>query len=116
MSIGIRLFFSVFAVSVGPSLIAAAATDSKINGAWCSPNGDRIVVDGTTVTTPGANTVTGEKRGRAFRFTLPDGEVGAGTEIWLELNVAGGLRVSRLRDTTIGPPPHDEWTRCDPVS
>jgi len=116
MSSGIRLFFFLLAGFAGTGPAAANGTDGAINGAWCSPDGKRITIDGTTVTTPGGNTVTGEDRGRAFRFVLPDGEFDAGTEIWLELEDSGNLRVSRLKDTTLGPPPHDEWTRCDPVS
>ena len=100
-----------------PAVFSAIAIQaSSINGAWCGPGGDRIVIDGKIVTTPGGQSATGENKGRAFRFTLPDGEIGAGTEFWLELEPDGQLRVSRLRDSTVGPPPHDTWTRCDPVS
>lgn len=98
------------------TLSSPATAATSLDGAWCSPDGERIIVDGPRATTPGGNTVTGEDRGRAYRFTLPDGEFGAGTEIWLELEDDGTLRVSRLRDNTLGPPPHDAWTRCDPVS
>lgn len=86
------------------------------DGRWCSPDGDRIIVRGSSVLTPEGNTVNGENRGRAYMFVLPEGEFGAGTEMWLELEANGNLRVSRLQDSTQGPPPHDEWTRCDPVS
>lgn len=96
--------------------VAAAASAASMDGAWCSPDGERMIVDGLRVTTPDGNTVIGEDRGRAFRFTLPDGEFGAGTEIWLELEADDSLRVSRLRNDTVGPPPHDSWIRCDPVS
>ena len=97
-------------------VIAQPALAHGFDGRWCSPDGDRIIVNGASVITPEGNMVSGENRGRAYMFILPEGEFGAGTEMWLELEDNGNLRVSRLQDSTLGPPPHDEWTRCDPVS
>ncbi|MEQ9490272.1 MAG: hypothetical protein RIM72_14895 [Alphaproteobacteria bacterium] len=112
---GARPFFCALAALLAV-FNAVGVQASSIDGAWCGPSGDRIVIDGKSVTTPGGQSATGKDKGRAFRFTLPDGEAGAGTEFWLEPEPDGRLRVSRLRDSTIGPPPHDAWTRCDPVS
>ena len=87
-----------------------------LDGAWCSPDGQRLALQGDRVITPSGREVAGSYLKDAFRFRMPQGEWAAGAEIWLEPKGPDAARVSRLRDTQSGPPPHDLWRRCDAIS
>ena len=91
------------------SLLAAAV---NVDGSWCAADGRRIAVDGLAVVTPGGQQATGRYTARAFAFVLPEGEWLAGAEIWMEPKGVDAVRVSTLRETHQGPPPHDLWRRC----
>ncbi len=98
---------------------AAPGGDARaggLDGAWCSPDGRRLTLQGDRVITPNGRDVAGSYLSDAFRFRMPQGEWAAGAEIWLEPKGPDAARVSRLRDNHSGPPPHDLWRRCDAIS
>ncbi len=106
------LGFCLFFVSIG----GKPAFADGLDGTWCSPNGQRISVDGPNVITPGGQQTTGAYSSKNFYFTLPAKEWNAGAVIWMELKSENTARVSTVSKTQNGPPPHGLWQKCDITS
>lgn len=87
-----------------------------LDGQWCSPNGERITVEGSNVITPGGQQTTGAYNNGNFHFELPKPDRNAGAVIWMEPKSASTARVSTVSKYQSGPPPHGLWRRCDITS
>ncbi len=92
--------------------IAGPVRAGALDGTWCSPDGRRITVAGTSVLTPGGQRTSGIYNREAFHFLVPPNEWDAGKSIWMELKSPDSVRVSTLAENQQGPPPHDRWQRC----
>lgn len=97
-------------VLAGAALLAglAPAQADAIDGAWCSDNGRRIAIEGSSVTTPKGVRMQGAYTRHTFAFTMPGEEVDAGASV--DMVLQGEYRV-RVR---IGAGEVQVWQRCPP--
>lgn len=102
----------LFVVSMG----GGPAVAEGLDGHWCSPDGQRITVDGPNVITPGGQKTIGAYSNENFYFKLPEKEWHAGSVIWMELKSESTVRVSTVSKNQNGPPPHGLWKKCDITS
>ncbi|MEO0619530.1 MAG: hypothetical protein AAFZ01_09640 [Pseudomonadota bacterium] len=93
------------------AVVAHAATFSA-DGAWCSPAGERVVIDGADVTTPGGQKSAGRYTEHAYVFTVPKGERDGGKDLYFEPIGPNAMKVTTIAPVQIEPGPHDDWERC----
>lgn len=96
--------------------VTDGASANTIDGQWCSPNNERMTVQGTRVTTPAGQVVTARATRHHVDYEIPDGERHAGGRIWAEQVDEITLRVTVIKIDQQGPGDHDDWTRCGPTS
>ena len=95
------------------ALLAPAehAWADAIDGHWCFADGRRLSISGPDLVTPGGKRMTGDYDRHAFAYEVPDGELGAGSTVFMvQLNE----ETVRVR---IGTPPSaagdsETWRRC----
>ncbi len=82
-----------------------------IDGHWCFADGKRLSISGPDLITPGGKRMTGEYDRHAFAYVVPEGEPGAGSNVFMV----------QLNEETIwlkiGAPPSaagdsETWRRC----
>jgi len=88
--------------------LSGKALADQIDGDWCFPrDGRNLSIQGDDIVTPSGTKTTGEYTRHAFRYVVPDGDPGAGSEI----------NMRQLNDLTIvlrHPDGIEEtWKRCD---
>ncbi len=93
-------------------IAVGAAHADGLDGMWCSPDGQRITVDGLDVITPGGQRTTGVDGKYDFSYPVPANERNAGAVIWMTLVDENTARVSTVSKEQRGPPPHGLWQRC----
>lgn len=90
-----------------------AARADAVDGDWCYKDGRSLSIDGPKMITPGGQAHTGDYDRHAFRYTVPDGEAGAGTHVlmvqWSEEEIRV-WRSSRKPVQREGEP--EIWRRC----
>lgn len=92
-------------------LAAPAALADALDGAWCEVGTAReLRIDGDMIETPGGNRIVGVYRRHTFEYVVPDGEPGAGGEVFLQQ-----FSDTRMQATLNGGAPM-EWTRCVPTA
>jgi len=91
--------------------VGAAHADG-LDGIWCSPDGQRITVDGLDVITPGGQRTTGVYGKFDFSYPVPENERDAGAVIWMALVDENTARMSTVSKEQREPPPHGLWKRC----
>ena len=57
------------------------ARADAVDGDWCHGDGQSLSIDGPRMVTPGGQRHIGEYERHVFRFTIPEGEAGAGTHV-----------------------------------
>ncbi|MBN8888680.1 MAG: hypothetical protein BGP12_21660 [Rhodospirillales bacterium 70-18] len=87
---------------------AAPARADAIDGAWCLASTGRMVIDGPAIQTPGGARITGDYSRHAFRYIVPAGEPGAGSEVHMILLGEEAVQVQ------VGAGPARTWHRCGP--
>ena len=85
-----------------------SARADAIDGTWCSESGQRLAIDGPSVTTTRGLKLSGDYTRHSFRFTLPQNEQDAGTPVDMVLQGEAQVRV------TIGTSAAQTWRRCPP--
>ena len=95
----------VAALTLFESLPARA---DAIDGAWCSENGRRFAIEGSSVTTDRGMRLSGNYTRHTFAFTLPAEEADAGAAVDMVLQGEKQVRV------TIGAAGAQTWRRCPP--
>ena len=82
-----------------------------IDGHWCFADGRRLSISGPDLVTPGGKRMTGDYDRHAFAYVVPDGELAAGSTVFMV----------QLNEETIwvriGTPPaaagdSETWRRC----
>lgn len=99
-------FAGVFAALMIATTGSARA--DAIDGAWCSENGQRLAIDGPSVTTTRGLKLSGDYTRHSFSFILPQNEQDAGSPV--EMVLQGETRVR----VTIGKSAAQIWHRCPP--
>ncbi|MGH6921376.1 MAG: hypothetical protein ACREJ0_27185 [Geminicoccaceae bacterium] len=99
-------------VSAGLSMVLAGLSDpalaDQLDGDWCFPgDGRNLNIQGDDIITPSGTKTTGDYRRHTFSYVVPDGDPGAGGEIFMsQLNDL--TMVLRQPDGT-----EETWKRCD---
>lgn len=115
-----RLHFpAVKPMCLSAALCVAAALPSarpaladSIDGRWCSEDGRRMDIQGSTIVTPNGTTMSGAYDRHGFSYTVPASEPGAGTAITMRLR--GETTVMLWKGSASGEA--EIWKRCTPVS
>jgi hypothetical protein len=92
--------------------LAAPARADAIDGDWCF-SAQHMLVEGSSITTPARNKVTGNYTRYRVTYVVPPGEPGAGTQITMVM-IRGEEMVHLTRAGKEGPP--EVWRRCKPIS
>jgi len=95
-------FTILSALGIGPALADA------IDGAWCHDQGDRMMIRGPLIVTPGGNRVQGDYSRHAFSYVVPAGEAGNGTLVRMVLMGEEHVQVQFGQSTPV------IWNRCGP--
>jgi hypothetical protein len=86
-NIGLFLGFSLI-------LGAAPALADSIDGDWCAPDGGiSLSIHGSTIRTPGGQTLAGDYRRYSFSYVAPAGDWQAGQTIEMQFVRRLGVRV-----------------------
>ena len=105
----------ILAASIGSSaatLFTAPVRADAIDGDWCS-GANHFLIEGSTILTPGRNSIEGRYNRYAFAYTVPANEPGAGSEISMVM-IRGQEIVHLKRADQTGAP--EIWRRCKPIS
>lgn len=101
-----RKLLSAVAIS---GLMCSAALADSIDGEWCAPEGGKsLVINGTSIRTPGGKDVSGDYRRYSFTYVAPAGDWEAGQTIDLQFIRRVGVRV------TIRGGAESIWKICPP--
>ena len=102
-----RLRFCLPVVAAALVLPGGAARADAIDGNWCHKEGGRIVIQGSTVVTPGGKRMTGEYGRHDFSYVVPAPERGAGSKVDMRLmdEDTVHLRVGAATQVQV-------WKRC----
>lgn len=103
-----RFALRILLAAAGMAAADAAHADA-IDGAWCSPEGRKLFIEGRTLTLWNGRIIEGEYGRHSFRFIAPDGDPDAGTGLLLTLYGETEMHFSRPTGTDI-------WKRCELVS
>ena len=88
------------------------ALADQIDGKWCSPEGERIEIAFSDVTTPAGNSVTANYDRHHIDYVIPEGETQEG-----KIFSADQLNYQQIRVTVIGANNQslpEIWTKCPP--
>ena len=113
----IKIGLKYFALSTGAFFAAfiglpQGARADAIDGAWCSPEGKHLVIEGRRITTPGGTKIEGSYSRHAFSYIVPEKEAGAGATVYMSL----------MNETTMqwrdGSPVAQPivWKRCENIT
>ena len=94
------------------ALFAGGARADAIDGAWCSPQGKHLTIEGRRITTPGGAQIEGNYSRHAFSYVVPDKEPGGGGAIYMSLMNETTVQV---RDGTPVAQPVI-WKRCENIT
>ena len=98
------LGFIVLSAGICPALADA------IDGDWCGEGGKHFKIIGPTIEYGPGVSLSGDYDRHGFRYVVPAGEPGAGSEVLMDLQGEHLLHVRR------GAGPVEEWRRCSTVS
>lgn len=104
---------SVIAIVAACGLSVSAARADAIDGDWCSAS-KSLNIQGSSIRTPGGNTISGDYSRHGFRYTVPAGEDGAGALIEMVLLNDENMELTRDAGGSRSAP--ERWRRCKPVS
>ncbi|HEX5079913.1 MAG TPA: hypothetical protein VFV80_12245 [Geminicoccaceae bacterium] len=88
--------------------LSGPALADQLDGDWCFPgDGRNLTIQGPSIITPNGSRTTGDYRRHTFTYVIPDGDPGAGAEIYIrQLNDL--TMVLRQPDGT-----EETWKRCE---
>jgi hypothetical protein len=109
-----KLLVLTFSIIMASTIHALA---DRIDGAWCSPSGESMTIEGSQAITPGRKSVTGNYTRHHFDYVIPQEEKDAGEIISADQIDDKNIQVRVLR----GPDqktsePDKIWQRCDVIS
>ena len=86
-----------------------------IDGNWCQADGRHLEIDGSTITTPGGNTIQGDYGRHSFTYAVPASEPSAGAIVHMRL--VDETTVNLWVGTASADPAAAEvWRRCTPIA
>lgn len=88
----------------------------QIDGTWCSLSGKSMTINGSEVTTPAGNTLTGQYTRHAFAYEIPEGEPEAGGRVWANQLNDHNISVTVTKTAERKDGVTENWTRCETVS
>jgi len=100
---------SAFLALIGLVLAAPPARADSIDGAWCTPGGLRLTINGPSIETPGGARLSGEYDRHGFAYDAPAGEPGGGARVTLRL-----VNDTMIRVQADAPGLDPVWRRCGP--
>jgi hypothetical protein len=106
MTLAQRLSLPI-AVAVCITISAGAAWADAIDGHWCIADGRRMSIDGPKIVIPSGKAITGDYERHGFRYTVPAGDPGAGTDISMILVNEDLVQLRRAAAAT-----PELWRRC----
>jgi hypothetical protein len=89
---------------------APVAHADAIDGEWCSPKGQNLMITGPTIRIPSGATIQGQYSRHAFAYEDP----GEGQMIVMELLSEEQMRLFHLKDGITSAA--EEWRRCNVTS
>jgi hypothetical protein len=88
-------------------LTCSPAIADAIDGDWCSPNDElSLSINGSNLTTPMGNQITGTYSRHAFSYTIPEGEPNTGAAVSMRM-----LNDDEVSHSLAGGAP-EIWRRC----
>lgn len=99
------------ALLAGLCALPGLARADSIDGAWCKDNGQRLMISGPSITTPGGTRMTGLYDRHGFTYVVPAGEPGAGTTVEMRL-----LGETAMQSRAGANGPVEDWRRCGPAT
>jgi hypothetical protein len=105
--------FGLYALMCAALVIATPARADAIDGDWCL-GADHMNINGSTILTPGRNTISGDYFRYRFNYVAPAGEKGAGGEVKMVM-IRGTETVHVDRPGGVAGSP-EVWRRCRPIS
>jgi hypothetical protein len=96
----------------GLALLPQAARADSIDGAWCSPDGKHLTIEGRKIKTPGGANIEGNYTRHAFQYVAPASEPSAGATIYMSLM---NQTTAQVRDGTPVAQPV-VWKRCENIT
>lgn len=106
-----RLAQMAAAVLVASIMMIVPARADAIDGEWCR-EGRSFKIEGPSILTMGGTRMTGDYNRHGFRYTVPQNETEAGTEISMRLISEEQLELFRGTAATTG----ETWRRCKVTS
>jgi hypothetical protein len=85
---------------------ATPALADAIDGQWCSADGRHFSISGPSILTPGGKQWQGDYSRHAFRYVVPEGEAGAGSQVLMRLLSEDEVRVAEASNMPA------VWHRC----
>ena len=85
-----------------------------IDGEWCSPKGQNLMITGPTIRIPSGATIQGQYSRHAFAYEPPEDDPEYGQFVVMELLNEDLMRLARVKDGVASPA--EEWRRCNVTS
>ena len=93
---------------------AMPAGADAIDGQWCGPQGGNLLIDGPKIRIMSGRTISGDYDRHAFHYVVPDGDSGAGTEIFMRLRSEEEMWLRQRAGGVDGVV--ETWRRCEVTS
>lgn len=91
----------------------SGARADAVDGDWCYKDGRSLSIDGSKMVTPGGQAHAGDYDRHVFRYTVPDGEAGAGTHVLMVQWSEEEIRVWQSSKKPVQREGEPEiWRRC----
>ncbi len=104
---------TILAAALATVLSCPAAADA-IDGDWCGPDGKRLSIEGTEITTPGKATVQGEYNRHEFIYVAPQQDEDAGQKVFLRQLDEEQMHFYHMAGENLSVP--ELWKRCQIIS
>ena len=104
------------AIVLALATLAAAphAHADAINGEWCSPKGQNILIEGPRIRLPSGVSIEGQYRRHEFAYEPPKDDPDAGQIIYMQQLSEEMMHLRRVKDGVAGEP--ELWRRCNVTS
>lgn len=104
------------AILLAFAALAAAppAFADAIDGEWCSPKGENLMIAGSKIRLPSGAVIEGRYRRHEFAYQVPAGEPDAGQVIYMDLLNEESMNLFHIKDGVPGAA--EPWRRCNVTS
>lgn len=115
----IRVFKKISTKSLQAGLIACfcvlplSAYADALDGDWCNKDNEKLTIEGSTVTTPNGDKISGNYGRHQMTFDTPSGGWRAGSSILMQQHSEESMSMYTKGTNSISSEP---WTRCGVIS